>query len=146
MRAFMIPVVLAVSVAFQQDAADPRAVRIAHAPGWTLPPPVPSATAAPDGAALRIIYSDNQVRIGAQGPENFLAYRVKILKPEALAVGSVSVAWNPAAGSLTVHRLHIVRGEKVTDVLSSTPFRVLQREEGLETAMLDGYVFDTVYS
>jgi transglutaminase-like putative cysteine protease len=140
MHNFLIPVLLAVSLTFQQDAPDPRAVRIAVAPEWILPPPAPSASSAPDGAAVRVIYSDNQVRIGSQGTENFLAYRVKILKPEGLVVGNVSMAWNPAAGGLTVHRLHIVRGDHVTDVLSSTSFRVLQREEGLETSMLDGWL------
>ena len=39
---------------------------------------------------------------------------------------------------MTVHRLNIIRDTGVIDVLKSTRFQVLQRESGLERAMLDG--------
>jgi transglutaminase-like putative cysteine protease len=138
MRAMLLFIILLSSSALRQVPADSSVVHFGQPPAWTLPAPRLTRQSAPDGPAVRFVYSDAQTRIGPDGTENFFAYKVKIVKPEGLPVGNVTVTWNPAAGSITVHRLNIVRDGEVTDVLKSTRFRVLEREGGLEQAMLDG--------
>lgn len=138
MRAILTFVTLTVCLGLRQVGRDPSVVQFGPAPAWALPAPAPTTQPAADAAAVRVIYSDSQINIEPIGTQNFYAYRVKVLKPEGLAVGNVSVAWNPAAGNLTVHRLNVIRDTRVTDVLRSARFQVLQREGGLEQAILDG--------
>lgn len=108
------------------------------APTWIAPPPAPTTSAAAGDVPFRFIYSDQQVRVGAAGQEKYGGFRVRILKPEALAIGNVRLTWNPSAGSATVHYLRIIRDQKVIDVLKTQRFKVIQRENGLEQSMLDG--------
>jgi hypothetical protein len=116
----------------------PAAPRQAPAPAWILPPPVASAAPMPPGAPLRFIYSDQQTRVTAAGTERYQALRTKILAPEGLAVGNIVLGWSPAHQDVIVHRLAIVRGDQVIDVLATQKFTMLQRENNLEQSMLNG--------
>lgn len=139
---------LAVSVSAQslQPSAQPATanqIRYGAPPAWLTPlsDAAPSATLTltpGDSLPTRIFYSDQQVRLSSNGTEYYTAYRVKLLRPEALAAGNVAVTWNPDAGEATVHRLLIHRGEQAIDVLKMVKFNVLQRETALEYAILDG--------
>jgi hypothetical protein len=114
--------------------------KIAYAPpaAWVRPPPSPTDAATPPEAPFRFIYNDQQVRLGPDGEELFTAYRVRILKPEALTLGQVGVVWNPSGGTATIHWLRVVRGAETIDVLKDQKLQVLQREGGLEQNALDG--------
>lgn len=127
-------------------AADTRAGQVAYAPAgnWVLPPPSPTDGAAPADAPFRFIYTDKQVRLGAAGQETYSAYRVRILKPEGLALGNLGITWNPSGGSATVHLLRIIRDGQVIDLLKDQRFKVIQREGGLEQSMLDGLLTATL--
>jgi hypothetical protein len=137
---FPATVTIFLALAVGQALAPPPSseVRYGPEPAWALRAPAATSLSAPEGAAARFIYSDSQIRIGPKGTEFFLAHRLKVLKPEGLAVGNIALAWNPAAGDVTIHRLALWRGGQVTDVLTSTKFQVLQREGGLEQAVLSG--------
>jgi hypothetical protein len=74
-------------------------VQYGKAPEWVTALPSPTTTAPPPGAQLRVEYQDFQVHAGPNGDEIFSAWRLRILKPEGLAVGNVSLAWNPEAGT-----------------------------------------------
>ncbi len=129
--------VVASTVAGQaRDAV--RDVRYAPAPNWVIAPPEASDAPLPPGAPMRIVYVDQQVRLVPGGSESYEAYRFKVLAPEALAVGNVTVAWSPGSDVLTVHRLQIIRDGKPIDVLATQKFAILQRESNLEQSMLDG--------
>ena len=105
---------------------------------WVAPAPAPTNAAAPEGAAIRIVYTDFQIRMTASGDENYTAYRMKILTPEGLAAANVVAGWNPSTDDIVIHRLRLIRGDKVIDVLSDNKFDVIQRENNLENNMLDG--------
>jgi transglutaminase-like putative cysteine protease len=81
---------------------------------------------------------DDLVHLHPQGQEHFSGYRIKLLHPNALQLGNVAIAWNPAAGAPTVHFVRIHRGNEVIDILSKTSFEILRREDHLEAARLDG--------
>ena len=87
---------------------------------------------------MRVGYSDVQVRMGPGGYEIYMTNRLKVLKPEGLAIGNITNTWNPSTDDLTVNELKILRGGQVIDVLQSTKFQVIQRENQLEYSMLDG--------
>ena len=118
--------------------AGPRDVRYAPPAAWVVPPPSPTETAPPEGAPIKIGYYDFQSRASAKGVESYSAYRLKLLKPEALGAGNVTISWNPAAGDATVHALRIIRAGQTIDVLKGTRFRVIQQEANLDVAMLSG--------
>jgi len=113
-------------------------VKYAKAPDWVVAAPVPTGTAPHPGAPIRMEYLDYQLHLGPNGDEIFTASRMHILKPEALAAGTVTLSWSPDAGDATVHALKIHRNGKVINVLESTKFQILRREEYLESAVLNG--------
>ncbi|MBL0115688.1 MAG: DUF3857 domain-containing protein [Sphingomonadales bacterium] len=124
--------------------AGTRDVQYAQAPTWVLPPPTPTLNAAPEGGPFRVTYNDTQVRFTDKGTETYSAYRLKILAPEALDAGKISLTWNPDGGEATVHLINIIRDDKRIDVLATDKFLVIQREEGLEASMLDGQLTATM--
>jgi tetratricopeptide (TPR) repeat protein len=119
-------------------------VQYGPAPAWVLPPPSPTATAPPPGAAFRVAYSDFQTSLGPDGSTTYSAFRIKILSPQALALGNVGAVWNPSTDDITIHTLRIIRGDQVIDVLKDNKFQVIQRENNLEYSMLDGALTGTL--
>ncbi|WP_232492323.1 DUF3857 domain-containing transglutaminase family protein [Novosphingobium kaempferiae] len=106
-------------------------------PKWAVqsePMPVPDDAA----GAVFMRRQDTEVHLDEKGQVLFNAYRARILHPNALQLGNVSIAWNPAAGAPVVHGIRIYRGDEVIDVLKNASFEVLRREDQLEAAQLDG--------
>lgn len=106
-------------------------------PDWAeVPDPLP----VPDQSSglLFVRYQSSIIHLDDHGQSQYLAYRFKILHPNALQLGNISLSWQPSAGSPTVHFVRVYRGSDVTDVLASTQFEVLRREGQLEAATLTG--------
>lgn len=106
-------------------------------PKWAVlsdPLPVPADAA----GALFIRRQDTEVHLNNKGQQIFDSYRVKLLHANALQLGNLSVTWNPAAGSPTVHYINIYRDGAVINVLEKSSFEILRREDQLEAARLDG--------
>jgi hypothetical protein len=133
----LIVAAIGLAVAGRAEAGS-RDILYGKVPDWVLSAPVPTANTTPAGGTVQVIYTDTQVRLGADSDDTFTAYRVKILSPAALALGKVTAAWNPSTDDLTVHKLTIYRDGQAIDVLSSTKFQILQREDNLDASMLDG--------
>lgn len=106
-------------------------------PAWVTPS---ALMAVPDDAAGLMFFrrQDSLIHLDRQGQAEYLGYRIKILHPNALQLGNLSVAWKPAAGAPTVHTIRIHRGQDVIDVLKTGTFEILRREGQLEAAWLDG--------
>jgi tetratricopeptide (TPR) repeat protein len=118
--------------------AGSKDVQYGAAPAWVAPPPQPTQTASPEGAPIRIVYTDSQFRMTDGGDENYSAFQLKILTPEGLPVARVAATWNPSTDDMVIHRLRLIRGGQVIDVLADNKFEVIQRENNLENNMLDG--------
>lgn len=126
-------------------AADRKSdVRYGEPEAWVRSAPTLTDAEAPADAPLRFSYSDTQVRVLPAGTETFTAFRVRILKPEGLPIGNVTVAWNPSSDDATVHRVQIIRQDQVIDVLKGTRFRIMQREGALEQSILTGILTATL--
>lgn len=81
---------------------------------------------------------DSLVHLDDKGQAIYSGYRMKILHSKALQLGNLSVVWNPEAGNPIFHSIKIYRGDEVIDVLKDAKFKILQREDQLDVAMLDG--------
>ncbi|PNU06914.1 transglutaminase [Novosphingobium guangzhouense] len=88
--------------------------------------------------AVFIRRQDTQVHFDDRGQLLYNGYRIKILHPNALQLGNLTIVWNPAAGAPMVHSIKIHRDGEVIDVLESSSFEILRREDQLEAARLDG--------
>ena len=81
---------------------------------------------------------DTLIHLDEQGQAHYLGYRIKLLHPNALQLGNLSISWNPAAGVPTLHTIKVHRDGQVIDVLQKTSLEILRREGQLEAAILDG--------
>jgi hypothetical protein len=122
------------SLAFAQD--EPSIPR-EPAPVWASPS---EPLAVPDSVQGPVFLrrQDTFVRLTATGHDYFNSQMIRILQPQALEIGNIAIAWNPAAGAARVHKVVIHRRGQEIDVLAKTGFEILRREDQLEAAMLDG--------
>jgi tetratricopeptide (TPR) repeat protein/transglutaminase-like putative cysteine protease len=120
---------------------------IAPPAGWVRPaePAKASAAAAGDTAAVHVLLLDQQIRFGPQGETAYAETRMRIQTAQGLsAMGTVVLPWKPDTGDITIHKVQILRGDQVIDVLAGQTFTVLRRENNLELAMLDGVLTATL--
>ncbi len=109
-------------------------------PSWVQPYQWRRDAGPETGAAVKILLSDQQLNFTAEGDDSYIESVVKIQTPQGLgAMGTLTLAWNPATDTMVVHKVHIVRGDQVINVLEGNePFTILRRENNLEYASLDG--------
>jgi Domain of Unknown Function with PDB structure (DUF3857)/Transglutaminase-like superfamily len=134
---------IAAAGASASNAAN-KEVQYTGTPSWVIAVPTATDSPTPDGVSYRVVYSDTQIRFGPDGVEAFQGYRLKLLRPDGLAAGNISLTWSPDAGEARVHYVRIIRDKTVIDVLKSTKFQVLQREGFLENAVLNGQLTATL--
>lgn len=134
---FAMSVCLVVVATGGSAYADSTQVQRGPEPNWAVksePMPVPAAAA----GAVFIRRQDTEVHLDEKGELLYNSYRIKILHPNALQLGNLSITWNPAAGGPVVHVIKIYRDDEAIDVLRDASFEVLRRENQLEAARLDG--------
>lgn len=133
--AFPIAVLLAYSPASAQTKSDD--IKQAAPPAWArVSEPLPVPDDARGVAFFR--RQDTQMHLSKDGQVIFSNTLVRLTHANALQLGNISLAWNPASGKPAVHAVKVHRGGNVRDVLADTKFEILRRENQLETAMLDG--------
>src|SRR5579862_896010 len=123
--------VFASMLAATSACAQPDQVRRGPAPAWatsSTPLPVPENVS----GSLFVRRQDVETHLSDQGQAQYLGYRVKILQSNALPLGNISIAWNPRSGAPIVHDIKVFRDGKIIDVLGSTSFEILRREDQLE--------------
>lgn len=119
-------------------------------PDWVLQTPLrtgkETVPAAQANAPIAFLSNELQVRFSTDFDERYASTEIKILTPQGLAaVGTIALPWNPDSSVLTVHKLKIVRGATIIDVLGSgQKFTVLRRERNLEQQTLDGVLTATI--
>ncbi|MCJ2182305.1 DUF3857 domain-containing protein [Novosphingobium sp. 1949] len=89
---------------------------------------------------------DVQQRIESGVLSIYVDRAIKLDAPQALTqAGTSSAAWQPDKGDLIVHRVQILRGGQVIDVLAGgAKYTVLRRETQLEQRTLDGALTATL--
>jgi len=117
--------------------AEDNQVQRGPVPDWAIPSdlmPVPDDA----GGMFFVRRQDALIHLDGQGQAQYFGYRIRILHPNALQIGNVSTAWNPASGTPVVHMVKVHRGDETIDILEKTSFEILRREDQLEAAQLDG--------
>jgi hypothetical protein len=132
-----IPAFAASIVIVAPAEAANETVQLGPVPAWATPSPLMPV---PEGATGMLFVRSNDVivHLDAKGQAHYQGYHVKILHSNALALGNLAIAWNPAAGAPVIHSVRIHRGGEVVDVLKSASFEILRREDQLEMASLNG--------
>lgn len=118
----------------------------AHAGDQILQGAIPSwvkmhdAAATPDASdAQQLLLKDIQVFHDLEKNIQFDRQVVRFGSPEGLRNATVRLEWDPEQQEVTVHRLWIIRGDEVIDVLAEgQEFTILRRETELEKATLNG--------
>lgn len=122
--------------------ASSRADDIVHygpPPAWIRPVAIPAANAGSEGP-IEALLLDMESQLGRDGVETYVESAFRVRNETGLAAaGTVVALWDPAADTLTVHSLQIVRGTQVIDVQASGDgFMVLRQETDLSRATLNG--------
>lgn len=125
------------SLAIAEVQDDNSAIRVSPSPAWVK---ASKPLDVPEDAQGLAFYrkQDSIVRLTSDGARSYSSQLIRILQPQALQLGNLSISWNPASGHAEVHAVRIHRGEQIIDVLASNSFEVLRREDQLELAMLTG--------
>jgi tetratricopeptide (TPR) repeat protein len=129
---------LVVSPAYAADA-----LKFGAAPSWVRPQSIPAAKAST--APIELLLADQQVEMQTGKTISYSDEAVKFVTAQGLAAGNLSIVWQPATDTVTVNKVHILRGGKVIDVLAAgQTFTVLRRETNLDAATLDGALTATL--
>jgi tetratricopeptide (TPR) repeat protein len=117
---------------------------VAPPEAWVKPNAIPTPKDEKAGA-YRLLLADQQANFGPDGDAYYIESANRLQNTEALTGGgTVSLNWNPENDVLTIHKVHILRGDQVIDVLAKQSFTVLRRETNLERATLDGQLTATL--
>lgn len=136
MRIFALLIVMAAWTVAPVQAEEQK-IRQGPTPDWVAPSdlmPVPDTA----GGLVFVRRQDALVHLDDQGQAQYLGYQIRILHPNALQIGNIAIAWNPASGAPTVHMIKVHRAGATIDVLEKASFEILRREDQLEAAKLDG--------
>lgn len=108
-------------------------------PPWIVPSPIPETSEAPADAPVAVMLADQQIALEPGKVSVYSETAIKIQNGQGLAIGNVSLPWDPATSTITVHKLEIHRGKEIIDVLATgQKFQTMRREGNLELAVLDG--------
>lgn len=93
-----------------------------------------------------LLLAEKQVRLEEGRLWVYTDAAIRLDSPEMLTqMGTLQTAWFPDKGDLTVHRVELLRGDEVIDVLAGgTRFEVLRREARLEQRELNGLLTATM--
>lgn len=120
-----------------------EAVLYETAPGW-----IELAKVEPKPAHSNsfIVLFDQQARFEKGRLWSYIDTAIALDSPEALTrFGTLTATWMPDKGDLIVHRVELIRGGAVIDVLEGgAVFEVLRRERGLEKRLVDGSLTATM--
>ena len=132
--------VVFMALAWAGAAAAADQPRYAPAPAWVKPQQIPASPAGGEAVAVKMLLQDIQTSFGQESDQFYSETAVKALTSQGLSeIGNISMVWRPDTETLTIHKLHIIRGAQVIDLLAGgKTFTVLRRETNLELAMLDG--------
>lgn len=124
---------------FANPAIAADQLKFGKAPAWVIPRTIPLKDAGDDQTSpFQFLLSDQQTRVEAGRVTTFVTSAFKLQTPEGLQMGNISLPWDPARQTVTVHKLEIHRAGKVIDILAGQQFTTLRREQNLEAAALDG--------
>jgi tetratricopeptide (TPR) repeat protein len=115
------------------------------APAWVKPAPPIDVSKLGDADPILLVM-DQQQRFEKGQVWVYADMAMRIASPQVLTqAGTIPLPWDPAKGDLTIHRIEIIRGAERIDALAGGKgLNVLQREQQLERATLNGMLTATL--
>ena len=112
-------------------------------PAWVQTADIAAAAAKAKGP---FVLFDRQERIEGDRVVAYIDTAIRLDSPQALTrFGTLSAAWLPDKGDLTIHRAELIRAGTTIDLLKSgSKFTVLRREQQLEQRQLNGMLTATM--
>src|SRR5215217_6205496 len=104
-RAFLLA-----GIASFSSAAASAADQLKFGPraGWVVPQAVPPAAGDAGDRPVALLLHDQQSLLEPGKISTYSEIAFKIQKPEGLGAGNLSIQWNPANDTVTVHRVEII--------------------------------------
>lgn len=138
---YLVAALLAGTASVAANAGE--AVLYEAAPAWVE---VAKVEPKPSNSNAIIMLLDQQARIETGRLWSYIDTAVALDSPEALTrFGTLTAGWMPDKGDLIIHRVELIRGGEVIDVLKGgATFEVLRRERGLEQRLVDGELTATL--
>ena len=137
----ILVLVMLVFVAFAAPAVAQEPPKTAAAADWVVRVDIPEPKPELKDRPLQPLLVTSQSRsLTGQQREQYFEFATLVQNPQGLsALGTIAIPWQPDHAELVVHKVHLIRGGEVVDVLGAgQSFTVLRRENNLEAAMLDG--------
>ena len=132
-------------VAFVAPAHAADQLAFGPAPAWVSAQVLPASPAANPGAPVDFLMSDTQAKLEPGSLTSYSHYALRINNAQGLAAGNVTVGWDSAFDTMTVHRVVIHRAGQAIDVLGKgQKFTVMRREQNLEQQTLNGQLTATL--
>jgi transglutaminase-like putative cysteine protease len=130
---------LFIALACPAAAAKPN-FTVQPPPAWVQP------VAAPPGAdqrepedGLRCMLDDRQVRVTANGSENFYHYVNQVMTSAAVEqVSQLQFEFEPSYQRLVIHHINVVRAGQTINALRPSEVRVIQREDEMREQLFNG--------
>jgi tetratricopeptide (TPR) repeat protein len=136
---FVAPLLAGAALLPLSPALAADALKFGPPPTWVVPQPIPPASDKASTAPVRILLNDVQTMFGPGKTISYSETAIRLQTPEGLSAGNVAIPWQPSTDTITINKLHIIRGGRVIDVLASgQTFTVARRETNLDAATLDG--------
>ncbi len=109
---------------------------------WVKPVAMAKPDPAYSGAPGQVLLQNIQVNFLPDGSRvSYTEIALHIQTPAGLQAAQAYIVWNPDTDQATVHKVQLIRGDQVIDVLAKgQTFTILRREQNLDRAMLDGYL------
>jgi transglutaminase-like putative cysteine protease len=131
--------VLLVALACQAAAAKPN-FTVQPPPAWvqTTAPPADADRNEPEDG-LRCMLDDRQVRVTANGSENYYHYVQQATTSAAVEqVSQLQLDFEPSYQRLIIHHIHVVRGGQTINALRPSEIKVIQREDEMREQLFNG--------
>lgn len=94
----------------------------------------------PSGQSSNYLLVDKQLKFGST-PEYFFHYAEQPLTSNGVEQSSqIEIEFNPSYQKLSIHQIHVQRGDKKIDKLVPSTIKLLQRERDIERMLYDGVV------
>ena len=114
-------------------------------PAWVTAQTMPASPSSNPGAPVDFLLSDTQAKLEPGSLTSYSHYALRINNAQGLGAGNVTVGWDSAFDTMTIHRVTIHRGGQSIDVLAKgQKFTTMRREQNLEQQTLNGQLTATL--
>jgi transglutaminase-like putative cysteine protease len=100
----------------------------------------------PSGSSSSFILSDRQIKVGEKTVDRFYHYAQRVDTAAGLdGLSQLKFYFEPSYQQLTIHFIHIRRGDTTIDALKPSEIRVIQQEEELNQQLYNGTLAALVF-